>query len=113
MEDAGRQRMRIAHASAVAELHPQTLRKYERAGLITPARRGLARHYTDADLERLALIKHLADVRRINVAGMALALTVRDELLAVLDALETLGPTEAASVIDARLRELLAAYWAE
>lgn len=65
-------------------MHPQTLRKYERAGLLHPARReGGSRHYSADDLSRLALIKHLAEVRRINVAGMALVLSIHDEIAAL------------------------------
>ena len=62
-------RLAIAGASAAVAMHPQTLRKYERAGLLRPARRsGGSRHYSAEDIARLELIKQLADVRRINVA---------------------------------------------
>ncbi|MEO9256217.1 MAG: MerR family transcriptional regulator [Tepidiformaceae bacterium] len=81
----GTARRPIANASAAVAMHPQTLRKYERAGLLRPARReGGARHYSDDDLARLALIKHLAEARHINVAGMRLALELRDELAQLL-----------------------------
>ncbi len=89
-------------------MHPQTLRKYERAGLLRPARRsGGARHYSDDDIARLTLIKHLADVRRINVAGMALTLALHDELVALLEAMEPLEPAGAATLARARLRAML------
>lgn len=82
-------RIAIAAASESLSMHPQTLRKYERAGLLRPGRRaGGSREYSQADLDRLALIKHLADVRRVNVAGMALALALRDDLLALAGELE-------------------------
>ena len=82
-------RLAIAEASAAVAMHPQTLRKYERAGLLRPARRsGGSRHYSADDMARLALIKHLAEVRRINVSGMALVLAIHDELVALLEAVE-------------------------
>lgn len=113
MDEDDRRRIRIALASAELSLHPQTLRKYERAGLVRPGRRGAARHYTDEDLERLALIKHLADVRRINVAGMSLALALRDELLALMAEMEDAQAEDAADMARQRLRALLRAYWLE
>lgn len=81
-EAAGHEvRLPIAGASAAVEMHPQTLRKYERAGLLHPARReGGSRHYSADDLARLALIKHLAEEQRINVAGMAMVLALHDEI---------------------------------
>lgn len=89
-------------------MHPQTLRKYERAGLLRPARRsGGARSYSPADLERLALIKHMADERGINVAGMALALALHDELLELLEALEWMEPTSLADYLRERLDAML------
>ena len=78
----------IRHASATLSLHPQTLRKYERAGLLRPARqKSGARDYSEGDLERLELIKHLGAVRGVNVAGMALLLELHDELHGLLDAM--------------------------
>lgn len=89
-------------------MHPQTLRKYERAGLLRPARRsGGARDYSQADLDRLALIKHLADDRRINVAGMALALALHDEVLDLLEALNWMDAGSAAGYTCERLRAML------
>ena len=78
----------IRHASATLSLHPQTLRKYERAGLLRPARqKSGARDYSESDLERLELIKHLGTVRGVNVAGMALLLELHDELHGLLAAM--------------------------
>jgi MerR family transcriptional regulator/heat shock protein HspR len=79
----------IRHASATLSLHPQTLRKYERAGLLRPARqKSGARDYSASDLERLELIKHLGAVRGINVAGMVLLLELHDELQGLLAAIQ-------------------------
>jgi len=96
----------IAGASAAVAMHPQTLRKYERAGLLRPGRRsGGSRHYSADDIARLALIKHLADVRRINVAGMALVLALHDEIVSVLEEMAGVDAEAAAE----RAREQLLA----
>lgn len=98
----------IAAASDAIDLHPQTLRKYERAGLLRPGRReGGSRRYSPADLERLALIKHLAEVRRVNVAGMALALALRDELVGLLEEIEARDPFDTHTLVRERLTALI------
>ena len=71
----------IAVASRLTGMHPQTLRKYERAGLLTPIRqRGNQRLYSQADIQRLRRIQYLVDVRAVNVAGLELALAMSDRL---------------------------------
>lgn len=102
--------VRIAAASAALRLHPQTLRKYERAGLLRPGRSGSSRRYTDADFARLALIKHLAEVRGINVAGMAFALAVHDQITLLLEELSGLGLDDPGGLAQRRLRDLLASF---
>jgi MerR family transcriptional regulator/heat shock protein HspR len=65
-------------------MHPQTLRKYERAGLLAPARQGgNQRSYSEADILRLRRILFLVEVRGLNVAGLELALAMSDRLDAV------------------------------
>jgi DNA-binding transcriptional MerR regulator len=99
-------RLTIAEAAAAVAMHPQTLRKYERAGLLRPARRnGGSRHYSAEDIARLGMIKNMAEVRRINVAGMALALALHDRLIALLEAV---AETDAESATT-RVREQLPA----
>ncbi|MDE3111220.1 MAG: helix-turn-helix transcriptional regulator [Acidobacteriota bacterium] len=70
--------------SAVAELyniHPQTLRLYERVGLLTPSRsEGNTRLYTDADLERLEVILNLTRELGVNLAGIEIILNMRDKM---------------------------------
>ena len=74
----------MAVASRLTGMHPQTLRKYERAGLITPARQsGNQRLYSEADVRRLSRIRYLVEVRGVNVAGLELALRMADRLDAV------------------------------
>lgn len=71
--------------SAVAELfklHPQTLRLYERVGLLKPSRsQGNTRLYTDQDLERLEVILALARDMGVNLAGIEIILNMREKML--------------------------------
>src|SRR5258708_39589881 len=71
--------------SAVAEiykLHPQTLRLYERVGLLKPSRSlGNTRLYTDSDLERLDVILTLARALGVNLAGIETILNMRGEMI--------------------------------
>ena len=69
--------------SVVAELldvHPQTLRVYEREGLITPSRAGGQRLYSRADVERLNLILDLSRNLGVNRAGVDIVLRMRHRL---------------------------------
>lgn len=70
--------------SAVAELyklHPQTLRLYERVGLLKPSRsQGNTRLYTDHDLERLEVILTLTRELGVNLAGIEIILNMRDKM---------------------------------
>ena len=73
--------------SAVAEMydiHPQTLRLYEREGLLLPSRsEGNTRLYTDEDLERLEFILNLARDLGVNIAGIAIVLQMRERMEAM------------------------------
>lgn len=65
----------ISVAARLLEMHPQTLRKYERIGLIEPSRTGgMLRLYSVEDLEQLRFIKHLVEDLGLNLAGVRLAL---------------------------------------
>ena len=70
--------------SSVAEMyaiHPQTLRLYEREGLLRPSRSdGNTRLYTDEDLERLEFILNLARDLGVNMAGIAIVLQMRERM---------------------------------
>ena len=71
----------IAVASRLTGMHPQTLRKYERAGLLTPARpSGNQRLYSTSDVDRLKRIQYLVEEKGVNVAGLELALAMTDRL---------------------------------
>jgi MerR family transcriptional regulator, heat shock protein HspR len=73
--------------SAVAEqyaIHPQTLRLYEREGLLTPSRsEGNTRLYTDEDLERLEVILKLTRELGVNLAGVEIILNMREKMQAM------------------------------
>ena len=65
----------ISVAARLVEMHPQTLRKYEREGLIAPSRtQGNLRLYSDRDIERLRQVKYLVEDRGLNLAGVQMAL---------------------------------------
>src|SRR5215831_15647902 len=70
--------------SAIAEqyeIHPQTLRLYEREGLLKPSRSdGNTRLYTDEDLERLEVILHLTRDLGVNLAGVEIILNMREKM---------------------------------
>src|SRR5205085_11445252 len=70
--------------SAVAEMygiHPQTLRLYEREGLLKPSRsEGNTRYYTEKDLERLEFILSLARDLGVNISGIAIILQMRERM---------------------------------
>jgi MerR family transcriptional regulator/heat shock protein HspR len=71
----------MAVAARLTGMHPQTLRKYERAGLVRPSRQsGNQRLYSEADVRRLRRIRYLVEVRGVNVAGLELTLRMADRL---------------------------------
>lgn len=91
----------IAVAARLSRMHPQTLRKYERAGLIRPARAaGNQRLYSPADLRRLRWIRYLVEERGVNVAGLEL-------ILAVVDRLEAVGPDAGIDEIRAAIDDVI------
>src|SRR5947207_15379172 len=98
--------------SAVAELyklHPQTLRLYERVGLLKPSRsQGNTRVYTGADLERLDVILTLARDMGDNLAGIEIILTMREKML---EMERQMG--EFAQVVQQELTRVAASYTRE
>ena len=71
----------ISVAARLLEMHPQTLRKYERLGLIQPGRTiGMLRLYSREDLRRVMLIRHLMDNLGLNLAGVEFALNLVNNL---------------------------------
>jgi MerR family transcriptional regulator, heat shock protein HspR len=73
-------------AARLLGMHPQTLRKYERLGLIQPGRTlGSMRVYTRDELDRLRLIKYLVDEAGVNLAGV-------QRLLSAVEIVERMRP---------------------
>jgi MerR family transcriptional regulator/heat shock protein HspR len=68
----------ISIAADLAGLHPRTLRIYEEKGLLAPRRRNRIRLYSDRDIERVRLIRHLTQELGVNLAGVKLLLEVYD-----------------------------------
>ena len=84
----GKKRSKAAYMiSSVAEqyeIHPQTLRLYEREGLLAPSRSdGNTRLYTDEDLERLEVILKLTRELGVNLAGVEIILNMREKMEAM------------------------------
>ena len=76
----------ISMAARLLDMHPQTLRKYERLGLVRPTRTmGSMRLYSRDELERLRLIKHLVEEAGINLAGV-------QRLLSIAEAVQRMRP---------------------
>jgi len=71
----------ISAVAEMYEIHPQTLRLYEREGLLRPSRSdGNTRLYTDEDLERLEFILNLARDLGVNIAGIGIVLQMRERM---------------------------------
>jgi MerR family transcriptional regulator/heat shock protein HspR len=71
----------ISSVAEMYQIHPQTLRLYEREGLLRPSRSdGNTRLYTDEDLERLEFILSLARDMGVNMAGIAIVLQMRERM---------------------------------
>ena len=86
----------ISVAARTLGMHPQTLRKYERLGLVRPARTvGSMRVYSSEELDRLRLIKRLVDDLGVNLAGV-------QQLLSVSDVVQRMRPLLHEDVLDRR-----------
>jgi MerR family transcriptional regulator/heat shock protein HspR len=71
----------ISVAAELAGVHPQTLRIYERKGLLQPARTaGNTRRYSNRDIERLRMIQRLTQVEGLNLAGVRMIVEMEDRI---------------------------------
>jgi MerR family transcriptional regulator/heat shock protein HspR len=71
----------IGVAAALCNVHPQTLRQYERIGLVVPKRAGAKnRLYSDADIYRVRRIQRLTQEMGVNLAGVEVILRLLDEM---------------------------------
>jgi DNA-binding transcriptional MerR regulator len=79
----------ISVAARLVEMHPTTLRKYERVGFLEPSRTpGRTRLYSLQDIDRLRQIKRLVEEREMNLAGVQLALDLTEMLSEISTAIE-------------------------
>lgn len=94
----------ISVAARILDMHPQTLRKYERLGLVRPGRTlGMLRLYSTDDIRKLRLIRHLSDEMGLNLAGVEFVLATVDNLLTLKQRLTArLGP-EAGQAVEEEL----------
>lgn len=70
----------VSHAAELANIHPQTLRQYDRLGLVVPQRtEGGARRYSLRDVSRLSHAQHLSQNEGINLAGITRILELEEE----------------------------------
>jgi MerR family transcriptional regulator, heat shock protein HspR len=71
----------ISVAAELAGVHPQTLRMYERKGLVQPKRTsGNTRRYSERDIQRIRAIQELTQLRGISLAGVKLFIEMREQL---------------------------------
>ena len=97
----------ISVASKMLSMHPQTLRKYERVGLVRPSRTdGMLRLYSQDDIARLKLIKYLVDDLGLNLAGVRLILNIFNDLLDVKKGNEILKGSQLKIFLDEKLYEI-------
>jgi len=73
----------ISIAAKLVGMHPQSLRLYERLGLLQPARSGNKRLYSEQDIERLQRIQHLTQDLGINLAGVEVIFDLLDKMEAL------------------------------
>ena len=74
----------ISVAARILDMHPQTLRKYERLGLINPGRTiGMLRLYSTEDIKKVQLIRYLSHELGLNLAGVEFALAAFDNMSAI------------------------------
>src|SRR6266516_1368332 len=79
----------ISVAARLVEMHPTTLRKYERVGFLEPSRTpGRTRLYSSQDINRLRQIKHLVEEREMNLAGVQMALDLTEMLSGIAHAID-------------------------
>ena len=98
----------ISVAASLLGMHPQTLRKYERVGLIVPSRTGgMLRLYSAEDIARLKLIKHLVEDLELNLAGVELVLGLVNRLETMSELTESLEKTAKREQILRAVRDML------
>ncbi len=104
----------ISVAARILEMHPQTLRKYERVGLVRPTRtEGMLRLYSELDIARLRLIKHLVGDLGLNLAGVHLVLELFNNLLKAKVEIRRADDADAKQALDDSIDEMIALLYSE
>ena len=86
----------ISVAARLLDMHPQTLRKYERLGLVTPTRSlGMLRLYSVEDVVRVRLIKYMVDNLGMNLAGVEFALNFLNRIMDLRQRIQAMAQAEA------------------
>ncbi len=70
----------VAGEEAAKPIHAQTLRMYDRLGLVKPRKVGKNRFYSDRDIERLQQIQHLTQDIKVNLSGVAYIISLLDQM---------------------------------
>ena len=101
----------ISVAARLLEVHPQTLRKYEKFGLVSPSRSvGMLRLYSEEDLIRLKIIKTLVDDFGVNLAGIAIIMELvegLDEISMIINSINETNMRSRKNMLDEKLKSLL------
>jgi MerR family transcriptional regulator/heat shock protein HspR len=88
-DDRARALYVISIAAELSGVHPQTLRMYERKGLLEPARtEGRARRYSESDIERVRMIQWLTQQQGVNLAGVEMLIAMNERMLEMQRALD-------------------------
>ena len=99
----------ISVASRILNVHPQTLRKYERLGLVTPTRSiGMLRLYSAEDVLRVRLIRYMVNNLGMNLAGVEFALSLVNRIIDLRQRVQAMSSHEAPDrFIERELDEIL------
>ena len=101
----------ISVAARLLEVHPQTLRKYEKFGLVSPSRSvGMLWLYSEEDLIRLKIIKTLVDDFGVNLAGIAIIMEFvegLDEISMIINSINETNMRSRKNILDEKLKSLL------
>ena len=101
----------ISVAARLLEVHPQTLRKYEKFGLVSPSRSvGMLRLYSEEDLIRLKIIKTLVDDFGVNLAGIAIIMEFvegLDEISLIINSINETNMRSRKNMLEEKLKSLL------
>ena len=99
----------ISVVARLVEMHPQTLRKYERLGLVTPTRSmGMLRLYSAEDIVRVRLIKYMVDDLGMNLAGVEFALIFLNRVMGLREKIQAVSRATALhQLVSRELEEML------